>query len=169
MATNEIELVKQVRDLLIARKSELKTHIECLDDTILLKFIRACDYEPKFSAQVVINYFSVRAQHGDIFKCPQEDEEVLKVLKVNLITRCSKTNDAGGGERIFYFRPGRWDHSTISPMNMFASIIVLLEYFTMDEVAQKYGFSQLEVNLHRCQVFSLTGSCIMIRIHLESH
>ena len=139
--------INKLRAMLNERQSELKTDFNKLDDSILLKFLRSCDFEVKFSADVLINYFLFRVKNFQLFKCPRDHPGVMTILQANMFNFCSKTNaELGHGERVVYFRPGRWDESMCDPYDMLAGCVLLLEYMMLDTDVQRLGFTEIEVS-----------------------
>lgn len=143
---NLADLATKLRVLIKNRENEFNCDIECLDDAILNKFIRSCDYDVNYTCQVLINYFNCRLRHPETFTF---SESARKVLKSNIFVLCDKPNEKFNNERILYFRVGNWNEEETTAADIACAAAHLIEYELIDEESQKHGVIQLEVFTER--------------------
>ena len=144
MANCDQESIDKMRENLKQRESELKTHLDKLDDQFLLKCLRSRDFDVDKSTQVLINYFSFREKYPQFFEDPRTKPGVMQALKSNMITRCSVRNEKNGGEEISFTQANKWD-STFSAEELILATIVITEHSLLDEQYQLGGSRQLQV------------------------
>lgn len=127
--------VREMRECLLQDSELTQLPDGALEDSFLLKFLRARNFDVKKAVHSVKMYINAPQTHPEIFT----PAEQLKAGFESGIVYVLPDKNLVSGETLLITRPGNWDPDSLSFDDYTAATAISLEVAVMDEKTQKDG------------------------------
>lgn len=136
------------------------------EDSFLIKFLRAREYDVNTTYCLLNRYLHFRRSHPDLFKPPSQ---VRNVFEDNICCVLPRRNT--NGSAIVLVRPGNWQPEKYDVNHVMSAAVSLHEQAVLDQETQKHGIESIidMRNTSMKHLLSITVNDVRVAADLTEH